>query len=119
MTLEDMMKLVNAGFTKAEIQAMAGASAPEPEKVPEPIPEPARQESVKEPAGSGADPRSDGQNSVNDQIAALTSQVSQLTQIVQKSNLLMMQQPEVKPQTGEDIIASIIFPTYKPDDNKK
>ena len=40
MEINDVMKLVNAGFSKEEIMALAGMAKqePEPKPVPEPIP---------------------------------------------------------------------------------
>lgn len=105
MKYEDLMKLVNAGFTKAEIQAMVSAEQPAPEPAPAPEPEP-----EPEPAPAPAP-----EANYNQAIQQLTDQVSQLTNLVQKSNLLRMEQPEVKQESAEDVIASIIFPTYKGD----
>lgn len=109
MEMNDLMKLVNAGFTKAEIMALAGAekAAPEPVKAPDPEPEKpsAPPEPVTEPAPV--------QDPASDAIAKLTQQVTQLTTIVQQSNLLRAEQPNIKPETPEDIIASIIYPSFK------
>ena len=106
MRIEDLMKLVNAGFTKDEIKAIAGTSETDPEPAPAPDPAPA-------PAPDPA-PAPEA-NNYGDAITQLTAQVSQLTTLVQKSNLLRMEQPDVKPETPEDVIASIIFPTFKGD----
>lgn len=117
MTYSELMKLVNAGFTKQEILAITGQLSaepapehaapdpvpdPEPAKAPDPVPEP-----VKAP-----DPVSDPTQSALDQ---LTAQVTKLTTLVQRSNILNSEQPELKQQTAEDIVASIIFPSYKGD----
>ena len=102
MNTSDIMKLVNAGFNKSEILALAGME-PKP-AVPEPAPEP--KPTAQEPAPEQS------------QIDKLTEQVSRLTDLVHKSNLLAMQQPDVKPETAEDVIASIIFPSYKAENNK-
>lgn len=107
MKYEDLMKLVNAGFTKAEIQAMVSAEQPAPEQAPAPEPEP-------EPAPAPA-PAPAPEPNYNQAIQQLTDQVSQLTNLVQRSNLLRMEQPEVKQESAEDIIASIIYPTFKGD----
>lgn len=110
MKPEDILKLVNAGFSKSEILAICGqqiqeaAPAPEPEPAPDPVPDPVPDP---EPQPSPApDPASDA-------IAKLTQQVSNLTNLVQRSNLLRSEQPAIKETKPEDIIASIIYPTYK------
>lgn len=115
MKIEDVMKLVNAGFSKQEIMAIAGAEhpqeasdqAPEPQQIPE-------NTDSKEPDPK-PDPKPSPENSYDQAISQLTAQVSQLTSLVQKSNLLRMEQPDIQPETAEDVIASIIFPTYKGD----
>ena len=99
MNTQDVLKLVNAGFSKQEILALAGME-PKPEPAPDPAPAPEPKPAAPEPAPEQS------------QIDRLTEQVSRLTDLVHKSNLLAMQQPEVKPDTPEDIIASIIFPSY-------
>lgn len=109
MKMNDLMKLVNAGFTKAEIMALAGAEkeAPEPVKAPDPEPEPVK---ALDPEPVKPEPEVDP---ASDAIAKLTAQVTQLTTIVQQSNLLRAEQPNINPETAEDIIASIIYPSYK------
>lgn len=115
MKPEELLKLVNAGFTKQEIMAMFGnapepapAPAPEPAPAPDLAPAPAPDPEPKpEPAAAPVpDPAAEA-------IAKLTQQVSNLTSIVQRSNLLMSEQPVIKDTKPEDIIASIIYPTYK------
>ena len=124
MNTSDIMKLVNAGFTKAEIQAMASADnpapapapaadpapAPAPSPAPAPAPAPA-DDPAPAPAPAPADPAGDA-------ISKLTAEVTRLTTLVQKSNLLNSEQPQLKRETPEDVIASIIFPTFKAGDNK-
>ena len=110
MNLNDLMKLVNAGFTKEEIQAMVGsqpaapAPAPEPGNPAAPAPELTPAPEPENPAAP--DPASEA-------IAKLTQQVTKLTTIVQQSNLLRAEQPNITPEKPEDIIASIIYPSYK------
>lgn len=123
MNYSELMKLVNAGFTKQEILAITGQLSaepapepaapdpvpePEPAKAPDPVPDP-----VPDPEPAKApDPVPDATQSALDQ---LTAQVTKLTTLVQRSNILNSEQPELKQQTAEDIVASIIFPSYKGD----
>ena len=118
MTKEDVLKLVNAGFSKDEIIALVGPSVPDPKPEPEQVPAPApapEPEPVPEPAAA---PQPAASPEQADAIAALTQQVANLTALVQKSNMLRMEQPEVKPESAEDIISNIIYPTYKSSSNK-
>ena len=102
MNYQELMKLVNAGFTKQEILAITGQinaePKPEPLKAPDPEPE-----------------KAPDQNQAA--IDKLTEQVTKLTTLVQRSNILASEQPEIKQQSAEDIIASIIFPSFKGNDN--
>lgn len=130
MNTSDIMKLVNAGFTKAEIQAMAAADAPAPAPADDPAPAPAADpapvpapapapapapvpaaDPAPAPAPAPADPAGDA-------ITKLTAEVTRLTTLVQKANFLNSEQPQLKRETPEDVIASIIFPTFKAGDNK-
>ena len=113
MRIEDVMKLVNAGFNKSEILAIAGAEAtpPEPAQTPaEPEPAPAAPEQDPQPTAAPA-----AQPEQNAAIEQLTQQVANLTALVQKSNLFRMEQPAAAPDSAEDVIASIIYPTYAGD----
>ena len=116
MTYSELMKLVNAGFTKQEILAITGQLNAEPAKAPDPVPEPEPAKApdpVPEPEPAKApDPVPDATQSALDQ---LTAQVTKLTTLVQRSNILNSEQPVLKQQTAEDIVASIIFPSYKGD----
>lgn len=122
MNTSDIMKLVNAGFTKAEIQAMAAADAPAPAPAADPAPAPApapAADPAPDPAPvPAADPAPAPADPAGDAISKLTAEVTRLTTLVQKANLLNSEQPELKRETPEDVIASIIFPTYKADNNK-
>lgn len=120
MNYQELMKLVNAGFTKQEILAITGQlnaePSPEPAKAPDPVPDPKPVQApdpVPDPEPAKApDPVPDPTQSAIDQ---LTAQVTKLTTLVQRSNILMSEQPDLKQQTAEDIVASIIFPSYKGD----
>ena len=110
------MKLVNAGFTKQEILAITGQlsaePAPEPAKAPDPVQEPDPVKAPDPEPAKAPDPVPDPTQSALDQ---LTAQVTKLTTLVQRSNILNSEQPELKQQTAEDIIASIIYPSFKGD----
>ena len=117
MKPEDILTLLSAGYTKAEIDAMTETSpapAPDPEPSPAPAPDP-------EPS---PDPAPDPEPSpapapVPDygaMIAQLTAQVSGLTKAVQIANLKGTQLPPEKTETAEDILAKLINPTYKKPD---
>lgn len=100
MELEKIFKLIDAGYTKEEIQAFeshapeAPAADPEPEPEapaadPEPAPAPARQE--------------------QDQILAA---LNRLTDAIMKKNLNVTTAESTKPDTA-DILAKVIAPPKK------
>ena len=87
MTIEEILKLGEMGYTKADIEKMS-APEPEPEPKPEPMPEPA--------------PNPD------DYYAKISEQMDGILSAIQKSNIIKDQQPQ--PMTAEDALASIINP---------
>lgn len=112
---EDVLKLVNAGFSKDEIGKMfSGSYEPQAPAAPIEPQEPAAPAAPAEPKPNLPEQEAPAEPSPEQSaIDKLTAEVTRLTAIVQKSNLLSAQQPEVKPITGEDIISQIIFPSYK------
>ena len=95
MNSKDLMKLVNAGFTKEEILQIASASVYAPTPEPEaPAPEPA-----------------DNNTELLNVMQGLTSQMNTLTRALQASNILRAEQAGTgKPDTVDDILATIINP---------
>lgn len=117
MKATEILQLINAGYTKAEIDAMelpetAAVPDPVPEPVPDPVPEPVP-EAEPAPVKEAPQPEPVKPNPVNPEIQALTKQINDLVSAIQKSNLLNTQMPEAKPETAEDILANIIAPTHK------
>lgn len=116
MKPEDILTLLQAGYTKAEIDAMsapspAGLPAPDPEPAPAPVPDPEPAPAPTpdpEPAPAPAPAPDYGA-----MIAQLTAQVSGLTKAVQIANLKGTNLPPEKTETAEDILAKLINPTYK------
>lgn len=111
MKATEILQLINAGYTKAEIEAMElpeTAAAPDPTLAPEPVteaePAPVKEEPKPEPVKP---------NPVNPEIQALTKQINDLVSAIQKSNLLNTNQPNIPAETAEDILANIISPTHK------
>lgn len=108
MTFEQLMKLLDAGFTKAEIMALNGTQEPAPQPEPEPEPAPApqpEQEPQPEPAPAPQ----------NDQ-AAILAKLEELNQTIIQSNINHSRQPET--ESVDDILATIIRPTFKNKEEK-
>lgn len=110
MNASDVLALVRAGYTRAEIDAMDQpnpspdpAPTPEPEPTPEPTPEP-------EPAPA---PASQDQGYSN-LMAAIAKTVSdQVTAAIQAVNLGAAVLPTNKPDDIQSVMAEIINPTTK------
>ena len=106
MTFEQLMKLLDAGFTKAEIMELNGTQEPAPQPEPEPEPAPAPQpEPEPEPAPAPQ----------NDQ-AAILAKLEELNQTIIRSNINNSRQPET--ESVDDILATIIRPTFKNKEEK-
>ena len=94
MTLDDLITLITAGFTKDEILTMSGTApqrAPQPQPQPQAYPQTQQIQQISEQ---------------NDVLSALKS----LTSAVQSNNVNLMQNTVPKQVTTEDAIASIINP---------
>ncbi len=107
MTVTEIMKLLDAGYTKEEISAL---EAPAPEAKPEPAPAPeAEPEAKPEPAPA---PESEPT------LADVLKQVAKLTATIQANALAQTQiNGQPKAPTAEDMIAQIIRPTRKERDS--
>lgn len=119
MKPEEILTLIGAGYTKAEIQAM---EQPAPEVKPaapnqdSPAPEPDQPAPDQDPPAPEPDQPALKNNSTDEiakYITALTAQVSSLTKQIQRSNLLNAQQPPApEADSAEKILASIITPKH-------
>lgn len=110
MKLEEVIKLLDAGYSKDEIQALNGSDTVEPEPAADPEPTTAPDPEEDEPAPAPAPEPAD---KTLDIVNALAQQVASLTKTIQRSNLLYSQQPAQETDTAERILANIINPTYK------
>ena len=118
MKPEEILTLIGAGYTKAEIQAMEQpAQEPEPEQ-PAPAqeqPAPEQEPDQEQPAPDPEQPalKNNSTDEIAKYITALTAQVSSLTKQIQRSNLLNAQQPPAPAaDSAEKILASIITPKH-------
>lgn len=116
MKPEEILTLIGAGYTKAEIQAME-QPAPDPEApAPSPAPDPEQPAPEQDPPAPEPEQPALKNNSTDEiakYITALTAQVSSLTKQIQRSNLLNAQQPPApEADSAEKILASIITPKH-------
>ena len=108
MELNQLMKLVEAGFTKEDIIRLSEAAEPQkaPVQVSEPAPIPEPSPSPDKPALLEAQEK---------QIEALNASIGELSEKIRQMNLLSAVMPEsaVKPVEPKDLIGKIINPYTK------
>lgn len=110
MTINDILALSNAGFTKDDIMKLAAAPAQTPAQQPIQTPAPAP---AITPAPDFAPlpapiPTQQQAQTQEDSINKMLAEMSLLRQDIQNSNILNSQQPKV--ETVDDIVAKIINP---------
>ena len=113
ISVDDILKLVNAGFTKAEIMQLSAAPAgdPAPANDPAPAGDPAPAPAIKEPEVKT--PEKIGKTDIEQASAfdkmlqGITGQLQALTSAVQANNIRGANAPANGPETTEDIIKSM------------
>lgn len=98
MNIESILKLVEAGFSKDEITALAQPAKEEPAKEEPAKEEPVKEEPVKE------EPAQDRR------YEELLSAMNRLTGAIQAGNILNSNNKEVKEPSAEDILAEVLSP---------
>lgn len=105
MNKEEILKLVNAGYTKAEIEAMGSDQKPEekPEEKPEVKPE--EKPEVKPAETVSLTP---------DVMKEFTGAINGLSDMIKKSNMINDgYEPKTALEKGEEVLASLINPPAK------
>ena len=105
MNKEEILKLVNAGYTKAEIEAMSSDQKPEekPEEKPEVKPE--EKPEVKPAETVSFTP---------DAMKEFTGAIKGLSDMIKKSNMINDgYEPKTALEKGEEVLASLINPPAK------
>lgn len=104
MKIDDVMKLVNAGFSKDEIIKYFGDDERTPEATPEPEPAPAP-EATPEPA-----PAPDAMKEVLDNFL---NSFKTVVDDIKAANIAGSSMPEQHHDSAEEVLASIIAPPAK------
>lgn len=121
MTANEILKLLDAGYTKDEISAMLVNQEQLPAEQPEPEPEPQPEEQPEAPA--------ENTDSVNAEVSALKDELSntrqQLAQLVKQmqSNNLKTASVNILPEADldkktDEAMAELIRPSYEKGENK-
>lgn len=112
MKLEEIMALVNAGYTKEEIAALEQPANPEPAPAPTPEPEPAP---APQPEPAPAPTPTPAPEPAQPTMADLMQSIAKLTSAVQANAIANSIIPGGNNQqpAAEDMLAEIIRPTFK------
>ena len=108
MRVNEVLKLVEAGFSRDEILRMEADEStiietdpvPVPDPVPDPVPEPAEDQ----PDPAQLEPGQVFENAMNQLRKEFDDQIKR----IQKANIQAADMPVDKPQTAEDIIGKIL-----------
>ena len=109
-TINDVLQLARAGFSRAEISKMLNMENPSHDKEtnPAPAPAPATAPAPAPATAPAPAPAPDPANDVTKYIAAVGGKLDALAAMLQNSAILGSQQPAQ--ETSDDIIAQIINP---------
>lgn len=123
MTIEQIITLINAGYTKDEIQSFSPSPAEQdPGAAAAPVPVPPAEEApaavqapVAAPVPAAAPapaPAAAPAPAQEPTLADLMQQVAKLTSTIQANAIAQSVLPQTRPAGAEDAIAEIIRPTY-------
>ena len=87
MTTDQIFKLLDAGYTKSEIEALTQPEQPNPVPEPEPQPEPEQKQEAQDQPAPEQHGAADGMDALRAELNAAKQQITQLTQQVQQMNL--------------------------------
>ena len=107
MKSDEILKLLDAGFTKEEILKIDGVitdekkADPEPEKKADPEPEPEKK----------ADPEPEPQDTKQqDMLQFIAEQFEKMTKSIQESNIINSDNKKIENKSAEQTLADIIAP---------
>lgn len=103
MTLEERLLLIKAGYTKEEIEGMAGTSAPTTSEAP--VQEEAAPEQITESAPSPQE-----EDPGKTLYADVMAEIKKLKDAITKQNIQDRTQDLPTSETADDILASILNP---------
>ena len=111
MRSDEILKLLDAGFTKEEILRIDGVMTdekktdPEPEKKADPEPEPEKKPEKK------ADPEPEQQDTKQqDMLQFIAEQFEKMTKSIQESNIINSDNNKIENKSAEQTLADIIAP---------
>ena len=107
MNIEQLLKLIEAGYTKAEIEAMTSASPEDTSNKPEDD-EAGNEEDTPE---DNTEPSNEPEDETANQFLTLSQELENIKKMIQKSNIINKGNDEKpKTETASDILAKLIDP---------
>ena len=112
MLAADIIKLLDAGYSKEEIEKMEAAETVTAQEEPEKDETPTELDTKKEEAVA---PTPDPLDSYKNQIAEINKELQEATKEIQKFNVSMRQQPEVQKEDASDILYNVVANVIPPE----
>ncbi len=114
MNKEEILKLVNAGYTKAEIEAMSSDQKPEEKPKEKPEEKPEEQPKEQKPEKKDEVKPAEASPFTPDMIKEFTGAINGLSDMIKKSNMINDgYEPKSALERGEEVLASLINPPTK------
>lgn len=117
MNFDQVMALVNAGFTKEDIQAMQGGqpepAQPEPQPAAQPDPAPAQPAQTQTAPAQAAAPEASSQANGDDAYQRLEAKLNQLIGLQTQANINANVGSAQPARSATDILGSVIAPPRK------
>ena len=110
MKIEELMKLIDAGYTKSEIEALTGTKEEAKEE-----PKKETKEEPKEDPKQETKEESKQDTQTTDMLELIVQKFDELRSAVQESNINKSDNKMVADKTPEDMLAEIIKPPRKKD----
>lgn len=111
MLAADIIKLLDAGYSKEEIEKMEAAETVTAKEEPEKEETPTEPEKEEEAVAPTPDPL----DSYKNQIAEINKELQEATKEIQKFNVSMRQQPEVQKEDASDILYNVVANVIPPE----
>ena len=113
MLAADIIKLLDAGYSKEEIEKMEAAETVTAQEEPEKEETPTELDTKNEEEAVAPTP--DPLDSYKNQIAEINKELQEATKEIQKFNVSMRQQPEVQKEDASDILYNVVANVIPPE----
>ena len=117
LNTETVLKLIESGFTHDEIMAMENQSTPQTQTVET---TPQTVETTPQTQTEETKPQTQTQTEQRQEVTAqdILNAISNLGKVIQTGQVQGTRMPAIEQLSGDDVVASIIQPTYQKGDKK-